>query len=76
MTPERALENMINIAGSKADLARMLHVGRAAVQQWHKVPERHVWKIAREFGVAPEDVRPDLSEWRLTLLKSRYEDHT
>ena len=62
-----AIEKAIDLVGSQAKLADILHVSRAAVNQWklpgRKVPVTHCHSIERETkgAVRCEDLRPDVN---------------
>ena len=46
--------------GGASHVADVLQITRQAVSQWEMVPYRHVWKLARRFGLTPSDIRPNL----------------
>lgn len=64
----------LDIAGSQAEIGRALGLTRKAVWAWHKVPEEHLWALAKSFGIAPQKLRPDLSDWKIQRLKQAYEE--
>ena len=38
-------EQLITLAGSQAELARLLKVSRAAVCQWKDIPKARIWQL-------------------------------
>jgi DNA-binding transcriptional regulator YdaS (Cro superfamily) len=38
-------EQLIKLAGSQSELARILGITRAAVNQWPKIPEGRLWQL-------------------------------
>lgn len=53
---ERAMWAM----GSRAALARKLGISRQAMDQWEKIPARHVLALESMSGVSRYDMRPDV----------------
>lgn len=45
-------------------IAALAGVSRAAVSQWRRIPERHVWAVARVSGLPAHKLRPDLPYYR------------
>lgn len=59
MTPEKALDAACEAAGTKTALAKALDVSPQAVQQWKRVPQRHVLRVEQLFGVSRHDLNPE-----------------
>jgi DNA-binding transcriptional regulator YdaS (Cro superfamily) len=38
-------EQIIKLAGSQSELARILGITRAAVNQWKQIPEGRLWQL-------------------------------
>jgi len=38
-------EQLVQLAGSQSELARILGINRAAVSQWKKVPQARIWQL-------------------------------
>jgi len=38
-------EQLIRLAGSQSELARILGITRAAVNQWPQIPEGRLWQL-------------------------------
>jgi predicted transcriptional regulator len=38
-------EQIIRLAGSQSELARILGITRAAVNQWQQIPEGRLWQL-------------------------------
>jgi len=38
-------EQLVQLAGSQSELARILKINRAAVSQWVTVPEARIWQL-------------------------------
>jgi len=38
-------EQIIRLAGSQSELARILGITRAAVNQWRQIPEGRLWQL-------------------------------
>lgn len=38
-------EQIIRLAGSQTELARILGISRAAVNQWRQIPEGRLWQL-------------------------------
>lgn len=45
-------------------IARMVGISHAAVSQWRRVPERHVWAVSRITGIPAARLRPDLAYYQ------------
>lgn len=45
-------------------IAELCGISSAAVSQWRRVPERHVWAVSRVTGVPAAELRPDLPYYR------------
>ena len=43
-----------------ARIAQCCQISTAAVSQWRRVPQKHLERVAKISGIAPEDLRPDL----------------
>jgi len=59
-TRERGLREAIRAAGNLSELARRLGLTPQAVQQWRRVPPKHIVAIEYATGVKREMLRPDL----------------
>jgi predicted transcriptional regulator len=44
-------EQLVQLAGSQSELARILGINRAAVSQWKNVPQARIWQL--------KSLRPD-----------------
>lgn len=77
MTPEKALENAIALAGSMQALADRLGVTKGAVSQWklpgRQIPAKHCRAIECLTGGTSrcEDLRPDLFALNLSAAATR-----
>jgi predicted transcriptional regulator len=38
-------QELIKLAGSQRDLAKLLGISQAAVSQWKKVPQARIWQL-------------------------------
>jgi len=38
-------EQLVHLAGSQSELARILGINRAAVSQWKSVPQKRIWQL-------------------------------
>jgi DNA-binding transcriptional regulator YdaS (Cro superfamily) len=38
-------EQLVQLAGSQSELARILGINRAAVSQWKNVPQARIWQL-------------------------------
>jgi predicted transcriptional regulator len=38
-------QQLIKLAGSQSDLAKLLGISQAAVSQWKKVPQARIWQL-------------------------------
>jgi predicted transcriptional regulator len=38
-------QQLIKLAGSQIDLAKLLGISQAAVSQWKKVPQARIWQL-------------------------------
>ena len=56
------LEELFARRGAITRIATELGISTAAVSQWRRVPDERVADVARILGVAPEVLRPDLTE--------------
>ena len=56
------LEELFARRGAITKIATELGISTAAVSQWRRVPDERVADVARILGVAPEVLRPDLTE--------------
>jgi DNA-binding transcriptional regulator YdaS (Cro superfamily) len=45
-------------------IARLCGISSAAVSQWNRVPERHVWAVSKVTGIPAAELRPDLKYYR------------
>jgi len=41
-------------------IAQMVGISHAAVSQWTRVPERHVWAVSKITGIPAAKLRPDI----------------
>lgn len=53
-------DRAIAILGGKSAAARQLGVSPQAVDQWKRIPIRHLFVLERLTGVSREELRPDL----------------
>ncbi len=57
-----ALEDIFARRGAITKIATELGISTAAVSQWKRVPDERVLDVARILGLAPTQLRPDLTE--------------
>lgn len=57
---DKALIDIIAHFGNASALARFLGVSNAAVGLWWRVPQEHVFKLEKETGLTPHQMRPDI----------------
>lgn len=62
MTPEKALQEAIELAGGKIALAQFLNIKLPAVYQWKRAPAARVLKIeeAARGKITRHQLRPDI----------------
>lgn len=60
MTPENAREQAIAKAGGSRSVAEALGITRQAVEDWIRVPAKHVLRLEAISGVSRYDLRPDI----------------
>ena len=53
-------QRAIALAGGSKQLAEHLGVTRQAIEQWRRIPPRHVLTIERLTGLSRYDLRPDI----------------
>lgn len=54
------IQEIIEKAGGKHQVANALGLTYMAVHQWKAVPTRHVIKVAKMAKLKPEQVRPEM----------------
>ena len=59
---DRGLARAIEVAGTAANLARMLDISAQSICKWTKVPLERVHEVARVTGIPKEELRPDFFE--------------
>ncbi len=57
---QRAIENAVQNEGSRARVAGRLGITRQAMDQWDKVPAKHVLVMEILSGVSRYELRPDI----------------
>lgn len=60
MTPEKALKEAIQIAGSQTALGKHLNISQQAISEWTRCPPRHVLAIETLTNISRHDLRPDI----------------
>jgi DNA-binding transcriptional regulator YdaS (Cro superfamily) len=57
---QTVLDRAVELAGTKAKLARIAGVTRNAVQKWKQIPSERVLRIEKALGIPRYEQRPDL----------------
>tara|TARA_R110000868_G_scaffold109642_1_gene297897 strand:+ start:131 stop:346 length:216 start_codon:yes stop_codon:yes gene_type:complete len=60
MAYDPQLQEVLEKLGGPTALAKRLGIGASAVTQWHRIPPRHMFKIAAITGIPVHNLRPDL----------------
>lgn len=61
MARDPVLEAALQTRFAVKRIARLCGISSAAVSQWQRVPERHVWAVAKVTGLSAATLRPDLT---------------
>ena len=63
----------VEAAGGSSELAKVLGITRQAIDQWEKVPPKHVLAVEEASGVSRYTLRPDIygAKPRRPLERSR-----
>ena len=70
MRRDPVLEEALRTRGALTEIARLTGISTAAVSQWPRVPERHVWAVCKVSGIPAVRVRPDLAYYRCACQKA------
>jgi DNA-binding transcriptional regulator YdaS (Cro superfamily) len=57
---DRAVDEAVRKEGSRAKVAKRLGISRQAMEQWERVPPRHVLALEAMSGVSRYVIRPDI----------------
>ena len=68
-TLEAALQTRLTVKR----ISQLCGITSAAVSQWQRVPERHVWAVAKVTGIPAATLRPDLSYYHCACQKAAAE---
>ena len=60
MSRDPLLVEAFRIRNVARDIARTAGISKAAVSQWKRVPEKHVWAVTKITGIPPHKLRPDI----------------
>lgn len=64
MARDPVLEAALQTRLTVKRIAELCGISSAAVSQWQRVPERHVWAVSRVTGLPAAKLRPDLAYYR------------
>jgi DNA-binding transcriptional regulator YdaS (Cro superfamily) len=64
MARDPILEAALQVRLTVKRIAQLAGISSAAVSQWQRVPERHVWAVSRVTGIPAAELRPDLAYYR------------
>jgi len=70
MARDPVLEAALQTRRAVARIAQLAGISSAAVSQWQRVPERHVWAVAKVTGILAVTLRPDLPYYRCACQKA------
>ena len=60
MARDPVLEAALQTRLTVKRISRLCGISSAAVSQWTRVPERHVWAVSKVTGIPAATLRPDL----------------
>lgn len=64
MARDPILEAAMQTRRTVKRIAELCGISSAAVSQWQRVPERHVWAVSKITGIPAAELRPDLTYYR------------
>ena len=73
MARDPTLEAALQTRRAVARIAQLCGISSAAVSQWQRVPERHVWAVCKVTGLSAVELRPDLSYYRCACRREAAE---
>ena len=73
MARDPTLEAALQTRRAVARIAEMCRISSAAVSQWQRVPERHVWAVCKVTGLTAAELRPDLPYYNHVCRKQAAE---
>lgn len=60
MARDPVLEAALQTRLTVKRVAQLCGITTAAVSQWRRVPERHVWAVSKVTGIPASELRPDI----------------
>ena len=60
MSRDPILEAALQTRLTVKRISQLCGISSAAVSQWQRVPERHVWAVSKVTGIPANVLRPDL----------------
>ena len=75
MARDPVLDAALQTRNAVKQIAALCGISSAAVSQWQRVPERHVWAVSRVTGIPHAKLRPDLPYYRKPAKRRRVNGH-